>query len=50
MDKKNEAVAFVDKLKLGKRDTSRDHIYLYQAHNFIQTNDPSTFLMKIKSV
>lgn len=50
MDKRNETIAFVQKLKEGKRDTTRDHIYLSKAHAFLSTNDPTVFLKKVKSV
>ena len=50
MEKKQEVLDHVEKIKNGSRDASRDHIYMCMAHDYLQTFDLNFLLKQIKSV
>ena len=50
MEKKQDALKEIEKLLEGKRDKNKDHIYLFMAHEYINTADAKEWMKKIKSV
>ena len=50
MEKMEWAKKDLNDLLRGERDNSLDYIYLWQAHQFVGTNDPASMFAKVKSV
>lgn len=50
MEKKEWATKDLNDLLKGERDNSLDHIYLWQAHQYLCTNDTAFLFSKVKSV
>lgn len=49
MDQKGDALKFIDELQQADRDKSKDEMYFWQAHQYMQTHDITAIQKKFKS-
>lgn len=48
MEKKQEALDYITQLQMANRDINKDSLYLYQACQYLQTEDKSKWMPKLK--
>jgi len=50
MEQKQAALKAIEDMQQADRDTSKDSMYLWQAHQYLQTSDASAVARKLKSI
>ena len=50
MEQKQAALKAIEDLQQAERDTSKDPMYFWQAHQYLQTHDAGAVLKKLRSI